>query len=204
MKLKDNVAANLLYQPIVSVFKRCCDLLNKKTLRHILHPVTYHPSLCVALKTQTASDWPVKRHFCRSSPRFLLRLLSVQCHTLSNGTHVCSCQHDRWPRYWLEVNSEPHCWVRWRISIRVVLIRMWLKRKLFWVTCPDAPLLQQQTTYIFMEELWVRISKIQYSIHLYGFRNTANLSDMFISTVYCTGLTSSPCSQLGTTYFACK
>lgn len=64
-------------------------------------------------------------------------------------SQVCSCRCDRWPRYWLEVDSRPHLWVRWRILIRALLIRVWLKGKLSQVTCPDARLLQQQNIKMF-------------------------------------------------------
>lgn len=66
---------------------------------------------------------------------------------LSNVTLTGLLPLDRWPWYWLEVNSKLHCWVRWRISIRVLTIRVQLKRKRIRITCHDAPPLQHQAIY---------------------------------------------------------
>lgn len=89
---------------------------------------------------------------------------------------------DRWPWYWLEVNSKLHCWVRWRISIKVLMIRVQLKRKRLWVTCPDIPSLQHQTMYG-SPSFFVRALKSCYymwcvlesTVHCTGWLNPADL-----------------------------
>lgn len=124
-----------------------------RVIRHGASHPGFKPQVTRFLLTGTAAAFPEK------TPLPLEMIIFPMSHS-----QVCSCQHDRWPWYWLEVDSKRHRWVRWRISIRVLSIRVLLKGKLSWVTCSDVLLLQRQTLCISpivysQEELWARIPK---------------------------------------------
>lgn len=105
-----------------------------RVIRHGASHPGFKPQVTRFLLTGTAAAFPEK------TPLPLEMIIFPMSHS-----QVCSCQHDRWPWYWLEVDSKRHRWVRWRISIRVLSIRVLLKGKLSWVTCSDILLLQRQT-----------------------------------------------------------
>lgn len=87
--------------------------------------------LSVSPQVPTSSGWVILISETAFLPEETVFPLEMIIFAMSHS-QVFSCQHDRWPCYWLEGNSKSDCWVRWRILIRALTTRVQLM--FFWVT----------------------------------------------------------------------